>query len=103
MGDVDPIVALTAKLDTLIAKVISIETLDRKFVEFEQKIEEMAVTIDQTYTLVNGRMTALISLTRQLAEAQEQVAVDKAEKRGSAQERKRAKHEKQSSDEALVT
>ena len=96
MGDVDPIGALTQKLDALIAKVISIESLDRKFAEFEQKISEMTVTINQTHALVNSRMSSLISTMQQLSEAQEQVESDKAEKRGIAIGRK------QSSDEPPV-
>jgi hypothetical protein len=55
------------------------------------EIEEMKVTINQTHVLVNSRMTKLISTMQQLAEAQEQVESDKAEKRGAANERARAR------------
>jgi hypothetical protein len=55
-----------------------------------QQIEEMTVTINQTHVLVNSRMTRLIETMHQLAEAQEQVESDKAEKRGIAMGRKQA-------------
>ena len=55
-----------------------------------QQIEEMTVTINQTHVLVNSRMSRLIETMTQLAEAQEQVESDKAEKRGYAAGRKQA-------------
>jgi SMC interacting uncharacterized protein involved in chromosome segregation len=65
------------------------ERLDR----MTQQMAEMMVTINQTHVLVNSRMSKLIETMTQLAEAQEQVESDKAEKRGAANERKRAERE----------
>jgi hypothetical protein len=61
-----------------------------------QLLEEMMVTINQTHVLVNSRMSKLIETMTQLAEAQEQVESDKAEKRGIAKERARAHAEEPS-------
>jgi hypothetical protein len=84
----DPIVALMARLESLIENVI-----ERKFSERDQQIADLAAALKETHKLVNSRMTRMLELANQLAEAEEEVAVNKAEKRGGDRERSRAAHE----------
>jgi len=80
----DPIVALAAKVESAL----------NELKELRRIIEDIAVTGNQTHVLVNSRMTALIQTMHQLAEAQEQVESNKAEKRGAENERQRAANAK---------
>lgn len=57
--------------------------------EMKMEIGEMNVTTNQTHVLVNSRMSKFLETVQRLAEASEEVAVNKAEKRGAQRERKR--------------
>ena len=69
MTSEDPIAALAAQFDMFQRKL-------------NQQIEELTVTVNQTHTLVNSRMSRQLDTMRKLAEAQERVASMLAEKRG---------------------
>jgi hypothetical protein len=85
----DPIAEIMTRLESLIERVI-----DRKFAEldekFDEKFDEITVANSQIHKLVNSRMTRMLELANELAEAEEQVSSNKAEKRGAAAERERA-------------
>jgi len=81
----DPIITLTARLEALIEKVI-----DRKFAERDQKIEQMAATLDLTHALVNSRMTALTLALEKAAGLEKLLAGEAGEERGIAIGRKQS-------------
>ncbi len=61
--------------------------------EIARLMAEMLVTVNQTHVLVNSRMSKFLETVQRLAEAQEQVESDKAEKRGIAIGRRHPKDE----------
>ena len=91
MENDDPIVALTARLETLIERVI-----DRKFAERDRQIEELAATLKETHALVNSRMTELTDALKKAAALASILAGEEGEERGAAQER--AKREESAPD-----
>jgi len=84
MENEDPIVALTQKLDTLIARTVTIESIDKKLIELKNMI-------DETHKLVNSRMTELTAALEKAAALASMLAGEEGEERGAAQERARAK------------
>jgi aspartate oxidase len=93
MENEDSIVVLTRKLDTLIAKTISIESLDAKLTDLVKKIDDLAETLDGTHKLVNSRMTELTAALEKAAALAQQLAGEEGEARGAQQERDRTERE----------
>jgi hypothetical protein len=87
----DPIVSLAAKLETLIAKTVSIESLDNKLTELVEKIAAMTVTLDTMHGLVNSHTDALIAALEKAAAIAELLAGKEGEERGAERERNKIK------------
>jgi hypothetical protein len=85
MENDDPVIALMARLESLIEEVI-----DRKFTDRDQKLEAMAETLRLTHDLVNSRMTELTAALKKAAALASVLAGEEGEERGAANERKRA-------------
>jgi hypothetical protein len=90
MENEDPIVVLTRKLETLIAKTVSIESLDTKLTDLVQKFDSIAQTLDETHKLVNSRMSDLVAALEKAAALAQKLAGEEGEARGAQQERDRA-------------
>lgn len=94
---------LTNKLELLIAKTVTIESLDNKLTELVRKFDIITDTLDKTHKLVNSRMSELTAALEKAAALASMLAGEEGEARGAAQERVRAELEKQSSDEPPVS
>ncbi len=88
--DNDPIVDLAHKLETLIQKTVSIESLDSKLTQLVEKLDGIAETLEKTHKLVNSRMTALTEALEKAAALASQLAGEQGEERGAANERARS-------------
>ncbi len=96
--DNDPIVGLAHKLETLIQKTVSIESLDSKLTQLVEKLDGIAETLEKTHKLVNSRMTALTEALEKAAALASQLAGEQGEERGAEQERTRAAQERAPGD-----